>query len=128
LALTPRELEIEIENDSFLFVRVSDIRELLAADPDRADLLLKLHAHYAYPFGCLVLAMLGLPLVLRPSREAPLVAAGAGLMISMAYFVTERLLADLGTRDEILSPALGAWLPVLLFGAPGLLSLETMKT
>lgn len=126
LQLSPRD--IEVEERKLLFSNVAEIRRLLERHPDRSSLILELHAHHAYPFGCLVLALLGLPLVLRPSRGAPFAAAGVGLLVSMAFFVTQRILADLGTRDELISPALGAWLPVLIFGALGLLAVENMRT
>ena len=96
--------------------------------PDRSDLRLLMHAHFAYPLGVVVLLLLGLPLVLKATRRTPFVAAGVSLLLSVAFFATQTVLQDLGGRGEILNPVLGAWLPIILFGAIGLLLFETMGT
>lgn len=126
LTIVPRDLEMQDRGATF--ASIEDVRRQLQREPDRASLRMQLHAHWAYPFSCLLLPLLGLPLVLRPSRQTPWIAVGSGLLLSVAFFVLERLLVDLGTRDEFLHPALGAWLPVLAFGALGLLAFESMRT
>jgi len=124
--LHPRD--IEIESRRLLFLDVSELRRLIARYPDRSDLRLLLHAHFAYPAGVMVLLLMGLPLVLKPTRRTPLTAAGVSLLLSMAFFATQTVLQDLGGRDEILNPVLGAWLPIVVFGSLGLLFFETMST
>lgn len=124
--LGPRDFEIE--DRGLLFLSTSELRALRSRHPDRAALEVALHANFAYPIGCIVLMLMGLPLVLRAERRTPFLAAGIGLLLSVAYFAVERVLLDLGTREELFAPALGAWLPVILFGAIGLLLVETMRT
>lgn len=124
--LRPRD--VEIESRGLLVLGVTDLRRLIDRYPDRSDLRLLLHAHFAYPVGVVVLLLLGLPLVLKATRRTPFVAAGVSLLLSVAFFATQAVLQDLGGRDEILNPALGAWLPIILFGAVGLLLFETMST
>ena len=49
-------------------------------------------------------------------------------MLSILFFATQTIMQDLGGRDEILNPVLGAWLPIVIFGAVGALLFETMST
>ena len=120
--------DIEIESRRLLFLDVSELRRLIDRYPDRSDLRLRLHAHFAYPVGVMVLLLMGLPLVLRTTRRTPFMAAGVSLLLSIAFFAVETVLQDLGGRDEILNPVLGAWLPIVLFGAIGLVLFENMPT
>ena len=124
--LHPRD--IEIESRRLLFLDVSELRRLISRYPDRSDLRLRLHAHFAYPAGVMVLLLMGLPLVLKTTQRTPFMAAGVSLLLSMAFFATQTVLQDLGGRDEILNPVLGAWLPIVVFGSLGLLFFETMST
>jgi lipopolysaccharide export system permease protein len=124
--LTPRD--IEIESRSLLFLDVGDLRRMINRYPHRSNLRLLLHAHFAYPLGTMVLLLMGLPLVLRAARKTPFVAAGVSLLLSIAFFAVSSVMQDLGGRDEVLNPVLGAWLPIILFGAVGLILFETMRT
>ncbi|NRA97590.1 MAG: LptF/LptG family permease [Planctomycetes bacterium] len=124
--LRPRD--VEIESRGLLVLDVTDLRRLIDRYPDRSDLRLLLHAHFAYPVGVVVLLLLGLPLVLKSTRRTPFVAAGVSLMLSVAFFATQTVLQDLGGRNELLNPVLGAWLPIILFGTVGVLLFETMST
>jgi lipopolysaccharide export system permease protein len=123
-----RPSDVEIESRGLLVLDVTDLRRLIDRYPDRSDLLLLLHAHFAYPVGVVVLLLLGLPLVLKSTRRTPFVAAGVSLMLSIAFFATQTVLQDLGGRGELLNPVLGAWLPIILFGTVGVLLFETMST
>lgn len=120
--------DIEIESRGLLVLDVKDLRRLIDRYPDRSDLRLLLHAHFAYPIGVVVLLLMGLPLVLKGTRRSPFIAAGVSLLLSVAFFATQTVLQDLGGRDEVLNPVLGAWLPIILFGAIGILLFETMAT
>lgn len=123
-----RPSDIDIESRGLLVLGVGELRRLIERYPDRSDLRLLMHAHFAYPLGVVVLLLLGLPLVLKATRRTPFVAAGVSLLLSVAFFATQTVLQDLGGRGEILNPVLGAWLPIILFGAIGLLLFETMGT
>jgi len=124
--LHPKDIEIELR--SLLFLNVKDLERLIDRYPERSDLRLLLHAHFAYPIGVLVLLLMGLPLVLKGTQRTPFVAAGVSLLLSILFFATQTIMQDLGGRDEILNPVLGAWLPIVIFGAVGALLFETMST
>jgi lipopolysaccharide export system permease protein len=124
--LHPRDLEIE--SRSLLFLDARDLQRMIHRYPHRSDLRLLLHAHFVYPLATLVLLLMGLPLVLRVNRQSPFVAAGVALLLSIAFFAVQSVTQDLGARDEVLNPVLGAWLPIIIFGSVGLLLFETMAT
>lgn len=124
--LHPKDIEIELR--SLLFLDVEDLERMIERYPGRSDLRLLLHAHFAYPIGVLVLLLMGLPLVLKGTQRTPFVAAGVSLLLSILFFATQTIMQDLGGRDEILNPVLGAWLPIVIFGAVGVLLFETMST
>jgi lipopolysaccharide export LptBFGC system permease protein LptF len=124
--LSPRDLEIE--SRSLRFLDVQSLRELVQRFPERSDLRVLLHSHFAYPLGSLVLLMLGLPLVMRIGRKSPFVAAGVSLLLSVLFFAVQTVLNDLGTRDVFINPVLGVWLPIVLFGSAGLILFELMPT
>jgi lipopolysaccharide export LptBFGC system permease protein LptF len=61
-------------------------------------------------------------------RASAFVAAGASLLLSLGFYSVQNVLQDLGARGELISPALGVWLPFILFGAVALILFETMPT
>ncbi|HMS16156.1 MAG TPA: LptF/LptG family permease [Planctomycetota bacterium] len=120
--------DLEIEARSLRFLDVQSLRTLVDRFPERSDLRVLLHSHFAYPLGAMVLLFLGLPLVMRTGRRSPFVAAGISLLLSVAFFATQTVLSDLGSRDEVINPVLGVWLPIVIFGSAGLILFELMPT
>ncbi len=120
--------DIEIAARQLLYLPVEDLKRLLERHPGRANLEIVLYGHYAYPLRTLVLLLIGLPLVLRSSRKTAYVAVGLSLLVSVGFFSVLSVVQELGRRGELLNPLLGAWLPIILFGALGLLVFETMST
>ena len=125
--LNPEDLEVESRSLAFLDVR--DLQRLLQRSPERTDLRVLLHSHFAFPLAPLVLLLLGIPLVMRTDqRRTPYMAAGVGLLLSIAFFAAQNIMAEMGSRNELLNPVLGVWLPIVLFGSVGLILFETMST
>ena len=61
----------------------------------------------------MALVLLGLPLVVGPARRGVFVAVGLCVLMTVVYFVVVLGSHSLAGTD-IVSPSLGAWLPLLL--------------
>ncbi|HEY3281052.1 MAG TPA: LptF/LptG family permease [Armatimonadota bacterium] len=86
---------------------------------DVASLKVDYLSKLAFPFACLVLTLLSMPLTVHFSRGGPsmgfLVVVGLFFLYYNAYFLT-KMLGSAG----ILPPLLAAWGPNVVFGALGL--------
>ena len=78
-----------------------------------ADIPLRVHARCTAPFLDLALLMLGLPLVLGPSRRGVFVAVGLCVLMALVHFVVVLGIHGLAGVD-VFSPSMGAWLPLIV--------------
>lgn len=78
-----------------------------------ADVPLRVHARFVAPFLDMSLALLGIPLVVGPNRRGIFVAVGACVAMTVIFFLVTLGCHALAT-GYLLSPSLGAWLPVLI--------------
>jgi lipopolysaccharide export system permease protein len=80
-----------------------------------ANIRVTLHVRLVQPFLDMALFFLGVPLVLTRGNRKILVAGLLGLMLVGGFFCVTMLSHWLGA-NYLLSPALAAWLPLLIFG------------
>jgi lipopolysaccharide export system permease protein len=80
-----------------------------------ADIPLRVHARFVTPLLDMTLVMLGIPLVLGPSRRGIFVAVGSCVGLTVVFFVVV-MGAHALTLGELMSPATGAWAPLLVLG------------
>ena len=78
-----------------------------------ADVPLRVHARMVQPVLDLALTVLGLPLVVGPSRKGVFVAVGMSVALTALFLLTTLGCHALAT-SYVVSPSLGAWLPVML--------------
>ena len=78
-----------------------------------ADVPLRVHARFVAPLLDMSLALLGIPLVVGPNRRGIFVAVGACVAMTVIFFLVTLGCHALAT-GYLLSPSLGAWLPVLI--------------
>ncbi|MDX1977704.1 MAG: LptF/LptG family permease [Pseudanabaenaceae cyanobacterium bins.68] len=77
----------------------------------------RLQQKYALPFICVVFALVGAPLGMRPQRTSTARGFGVSVLIIFGYYLLLFVCGALG-QVEILSPLLAAWMPNLIcFGA-----------
>ncbi len=79
-----------------------------------ADTRVTLHRRFVQPVLDVTLLFLGLPLVLARSKRNIFVAAGQCLLLMAVFFVVVLACQALG-NTILVSPALAAWLPMLIF-------------
>lgn len=85
----------------------------------RALLMTQFHARIAIPWTCLVVMLIGIPFGAPSGRRNVFVGTTAGLALSFAFFILQRVGLALGTGGY-LAPWLAAWLPNLTFATLGL--------
>jgi lipopolysaccharide export system permease protein len=96
----------------------SSTRELVRAigNPSlgvAADVPLRVHARMVAPFLDMSLALLGIPLVVGPNRRGVFVAVGLCVAMTVLFFMV--LIGSHGmATGYVLTPSLGAWLPLLI--------------
>jgi len=78
-----------------------------------ADVPLRVHARLVSPLVDLTLTLLGLPLVLGPIRRGIFVAVGLCIGLTATFFLVVLGCHSLAT-GYILSPSMGAWLPLMV--------------
>jgi lipopolysaccharide export system permease protein len=78
-----------------------------------ADIPLRVHARFVTPLLDMTLVLLGIPLVLGPSRRGIFVAVGSCVGLTVVFFVVV-MGAHALTLGELMSPATGAWAPLLV--------------
>ncbi|MBI1178814.1 LptF/LptG family permease [bacterium] len=85
----------------------------------RAILMTQFHGRIAMPWTCLVVMLIAIPFAAPSGRRNVFAGVTAGLAITFAFFVLQRLCLALGTGGYI-TPWLAAWLPNLFFAALGI--------
>jgi lipopolysaccharide export LptBFGC system permease protein LptF len=74
---------------------------------------LRVHSRFTAPLLDMTLVLLGLPLVLGPVRRGVFIAVGLCVGTTVLFFVVVLGSQALAMQD-ICSPSLGAWLPLLV--------------
>ena len=95
--------------------------------PDARRFLLELHTRFSYPFACLVLMLVGVPLGVVSRRGGK----SSGLVFTVLLVLLYYILSYTGialSRQGKLPPFLGVWMANLLFAAVGGFLLWQMAT
>jgi len=101
----------------FVYSSTESLRQLL----DRGDtyrmspIAVLFHMRLTRPILGVILVILGVSMILRDQNRHVFISAGLCLAMCAIFFATVLTCKQLGDT-EIVSPALAAWLPVLIFG------------
>jgi lipopolysaccharide export system permease protein len=102
--------------------------ELQRPDSNRLSALaVRFHTRITRPLIGLVLVVLGLSLILRDQTRNMVISAGQCIILCGLFFATCHACRMLGDNDHM-SPALAAWLPVLLFGPFAIAQFDAIQT
>jgi lipopolysaccharide export system permease protein len=110
---------------------IDDIKEKMEFIRNRGgdvtSLQVEIHKRYAFPFACLIFALIGVPLGVQPHRSGRSHGFVLSILILLAYYISLSFAEVIALRKEI-SPFLGGWMPNFLFGGFGLyLLIKTTK-
>ena len=83
------------------------------------SLQVDLEKKLAFPFSCLPLLALALPLTLTNAKRKTLTGIGLCIIIGLVYWVSATLFESLG-KQAFLPPGLSVWGPIALFTASGI--------
>jgi lipopolysaccharide export LptBFGC system permease protein LptF len=110
-----------------LYQPSSVLRKLYASDPTRRDVAVALHGRYAFPLSNIVLLLIGLPFVLGTERKSTFAGLVICIVICAVFYGIHALCTELG-KEQTLSPALAAWLPIAIFAPLGLFFFDGVRT
>lgn len=97
-------------------MNIAEAKERLAVlrqggdEDDIRKMEIRIQQKYALPFVCVVFALVGSTLGIRPRRASKATSFGLSISIVFAYYLLAFLTNALG-QIQVLSPVLAAWLP-----------------
>ena len=80
-----------------------------------ASMRVAIHLRLVQPLSDATLLLLGLPLVLSRHTRNPFLAIGTCLLVVVGYMLVVLVCQFLGSNGIFLTPALAAWMPLVLF-------------
>lgn len=86
----------------------------------------RLQQKYALPFICVVFALVGSPLGIRPQRTSAAKGFGVSVLIIFGYYLLLFVCQALG-QVEVLSPVLAGWMPNIICLGAGLFLLNRVS-
>jgi lipopolysaccharide export LptBFGC system permease protein LptF len=87
----------------------------LSAD-DRIRREVDYYSRLAKPFACLIVTLIGVPIGAHTGRRGALAGIMTALGLFFVFYALQLTGQALG-KNQLLSPLLSGWLPVLVFGA-----------
>ena len=105
----------------------TDLAELLAARPHRADVRLALHRHVTFPLANVLLLLLALPLAVRYERGGRIDRVLGAIGLCAGYVLVDMTCQQLGQRN-LLHPIVAAWTPTIVFGSLGVVLFGSTRT
>ena len=79
------------------------------------------------PLTNLILLLVGLPFVMRPTNKSVFTSLGVCILIFLCYYIISFICHDLGAHKRM-PPALAVSLPLIIFTAVGIYKFDSMKT
>ena len=103
------------------------IQKIQAAGYDATRYLVDLHSKLSTPFLNLIMVLIGIPFALKTSRSGGVtLSIGISVMIGFTYGVIFYIFVSFG-KSGVLAPFLACWIPTVLFGLAGILTLMSIR-
>jgi lipopolysaccharide export system permease protein len=123
LSFTPQDLK-ESSGASVELMTIPEHREFLKQKAkggfDSVDeFVVKYHTKISFPFACLIVILIGVPLSAQKKRTGIAIEAGICLLVGFIYIGVQQVFSTLGYKGEV-NPIVAAWMPNLLFLLIGL--------
>jgi LPS export ABC transporter permease LptG/LPS export ABC transporter permease LptF len=103
------------------------IRELSASGYNVLEQQVGLHRKIAFPLVTLVMTLIAVPFAVTTGRRGAMYGIGIGIVLALVYWVMLSIFAAFG-QGGLISPALAAWAPNIVFGAAAAYLLLTVRT
>ena len=113
----------------FLFASTPKLKELLSRPEPRrqSKVAVMFHMRITRPIAGAILVLLGLAVILQNPNRHMILSAGMCLVFCGWFYGSVLACKALGEND-IVSPPLAAWLPVLIFGPITLVTFDSIHT
>lgn len=105
----------------------AEVEELMKRDPDDTSYQTLWHYHLTFPLANLILLLVGIPLMFTYERGRGSERVAIGGLLCVFYYAADFVFRTLGIKGQ-LSPLLSAWVPVLIFGAIGVMLYDAMRS
>ncbi len=108
---------------SYAELKEYPLEELKISNPKLANkVLVELHKRYVFPFACLVLGMLAIPLTFICAGSNKRFGLGLALVLFLVYYGSITLGINMG-ESGLVNASLALWLPNFLFFAFGIMGI-----
>jgi LPS export ABC transporter permease LptF/LPS export ABC transporter permease LptG len=89
--------------------------------------LVELHRKLAFPFVTLIMALIAVPFAVTTGNRGAMYGIGVGIVLAILYWTAISVFGAVGAGG-LMSPALAAWTPNIIFGCVALYLLLTVRT
>jgi LPS export ABC transporter permease LptG len=92
------------------------------------NIMVDIHQKIAYPFGNLVIVLVGLPfaMIVKGRKRSTVAALGFAVLIGFLYYVSNAVSLAFG-KGGFLSPMLSAWITPMIFSFAAVLMIEKIS-
>lgn len=104
-----------------------EVQALMERDPDDTSYQTLWHYHLTFPLANVILLLIGIPLMFNHERGRATDRIALGGLLCVFYYAADFVFRTLGVKGQ-LSPLLAAWIPVLVFGAIGIMLYDSLKS
>jgi lipopolysaccharide export system permease protein len=94
---------------------------------DVIDQQVALERKVAFPFVTLIMTLIAVPFAITTGKRGAMYGIGVGIVLAIAYWIAISVFAAFGSGG-VVTPALAAWAPNLMFGAAAAYLLLTVRT
>lgn len=86
------------------------------------EAVVKYHTKLAFPFACLIVILIGVPLSAQKKRSGVALEAGISILVGFLYMGVQQVFGTLGYKGAV-NPILAAWMPNAIFAIVGVVML-----
>lgn len=105
----------------------SYIRDLRTTGVNPTPSTVQLYRKLAFPFVTIIMTLIAVPFAVTTGRRGAMYGIGVGIVLAIVYWVTISVFGAIGGAG-LMTPALAAWAPNLLFGAAAGYLFLTVRT
>ncbi len=113
--------------DAPLELTFSEVQSLMERDPADTSYQTLWHYHLTFPLANVILLLVGIPLMFTYEWGRGSERMAIGGLLCVFYYAADFVFRTLGIKGQ-LSPLLSAWIPVLIFGAIGVMLYDSLKS
>lgn len=103
------------------------IDRLRASGANVVPQMVALQRKLAFPFVTIIMTVLAVPFAVTTGRRGAMYGVGVGIVLAITYWIAMSITGALGAGG-VMSPALAAWAPNLVFGSAAAYLVLTVRT